>query len=106
MKQLLINKPYGNERLVEKIECRNHLLRNLCSKLRAIGSNTCFPVTLRKHLEANILRFRTGIKKATKHWKDANDVTEPQKFSNLSQDVLNSYKHVFGFHGSCRFVKF
>ena len=57
MKQLLVNKPYSSERLVEKIECRNHLLRNLSSKLRAIWSNTCFPVALRKHLEANLFLY-------------------------------------------------
>lgn len=32
-RKLLETKPYGNI-LVEKIECRNHLLRNMCSKLR------------------------------------------------------------------------
>jgi hypothetical protein len=30
-------KPYGNQ-LVEKVECRNHLLRNFSSKLRELTS--------------------------------------------------------------------
>lgn len=36
-KQLLKIKPYGNT-LIEKIECKNHLLRNFVSKLREVTS--------------------------------------------------------------------
>lgn len=36
-RRLLQIKPYGNK-LVEKVECRNHLLRNFSSKLREISS--------------------------------------------------------------------
>ncbi|KAF2891831.1 hypothetical protein ILUMI_14342, partial [Ignelater luminosus] len=32
---LLETPPYG-ELLIEKVECKNHLLRNLCSRLRDI----------------------------------------------------------------------
>lgn len=39
-KELLKAKPYGNM-MVEKIECRNHLLRNLSSRLRDITSTLC-----------------------------------------------------------------
>lgn len=34
-KKLLLQKPYGND-LVQKIECKNHLLRNFSNKLREL----------------------------------------------------------------------
>ena len=39
--------PYGPKFLVEKIECRNHLLRNLGQKISGLIKNTKYPVHLR-----------------------------------------------------------
>lgn len=36
-KKLLRSKPYGNT-IIEKIECKNHLLRNFSSRLRDLTS--------------------------------------------------------------------
>nr|CAI5864409.1 unnamed protein product [Callosobruchus analis] len=63
-KKILESSPY--KKAVMKIECRNHLLRNFCNKLRdicqtATGGNTA---SLRKKVEAKILKLRTSVKKA------------------------------------------
>lgn len=47
--KLFENKPYG-ERLVEKIECRNHLLRNYCTKLKELTKNDLAVKELKFHV--------------------------------------------------------
>jgi len=56
--------PYGCRLLVKKIEFRNHLLRNYGTKLTAMAINKKYPIPLRNHIQANILRFRYAITKA------------------------------------------
>lgn len=59
--------PYGPDFKIQKIECRNHLLRNYGMKLSAISKKTEYPVTIRKFISSNIIRFRTDITKAIQH---------------------------------------
>lgn len=43
-KKLIESRPYGHT-LVQKVECRNHLLRNFCAKIRDIcGECDCLPI--------------------------------------------------------------
>jgi hypothetical protein len=42
--KLIDTMPYGPNELVVKIECKNHLLRNLRNHLRDLGANTHLPV--------------------------------------------------------------
>lgn len=37
MKKLMLKKPYGPNFIIQKIECKKHLLRNFCSKIKALG---------------------------------------------------------------------
>lgn len=67
--------PYGPNLLVEKIECRNHLLRNYMQKLSAISKNTAFPISLRKFMQTNIMRFRTAVVKAISYRKNEGKTT-------------------------------
>lgn len=62
--------PYGPTRLVEKIECRNHLLRNFSTKISAISKNTKFPILLRQFIATNIIKFSIAIRKAIKYRKN------------------------------------
>lgn len=71
-KRLLEVLPYGPNCLVEKIECRNHLLRNYCQKLGNITKKTNYPVNVRKFIIKNALRFRTAIIKAIRYRKIKN----------------------------------
>lgn len=65
-KKILESRPYGNT-LVEKIECRNHLLRSFCNSLRNLttkrfsADGKLIPPYLRNKLKDNILRLRTAV---------------------------------------------
>lgn len=62
--------PYGPNFLVEKIECRNHLLRNYIQKLTAMAKKTNYPIDLRKFILNNLMRFRTAVVKAIRYRKN------------------------------------
>ena len=82
---------------VEKIECRNHLVRNYSAKLKDLTTNTKFSCKERKLLESRLLRLRSGVKGAIQHNKQvANSI------KNLREDILNGGAHVFGCHSKCR----
>jgi hypothetical protein len=51
-KKILDAQPYQIP--VEKIECRNHLRRNYCNKLRSIAGDTHFILKLRKLLSGEL----------------------------------------------------
>jgi len=59
--------PYGPTFLVEKIECRNHILRNYGQKIMNLTRNTEYPGFIQKFITKNLLRFRTAITKAIKY---------------------------------------
>jgi len=72
--------PYGNDFIIKKIECRNHLLRNFCTKLTALAKRTDYPISIRKFITTNILRFRSDITKAIKyHLKNNSSVEQKVK---------------------------
>jgi len=71
--------PYGPRLQVIKIECRNHLLRNYGTKLRAMTLNTKYPISLRNHIKSNMLRFRFSITKAIEYRNSLLDQTDYQK---------------------------
>ncbi|KAB0803827.1 hypothetical protein PPYR_00797 [Photinus pyralis] len=105
-KKLLEAKPYGN-RVVKKVECRNHLLRNFCKKLvtltkntRSSYSNTSVPPLLRQKLKTSVMRLRMAIVKAIDYRKSEN-VDDNEKTNNLKKDITNSPSHIFGSHSEC-----
>ncbi len=89
---------------VQKIECMNHMVENLTSRLIEISRNQVkgndavkIPLKERSKIARDLIRIRTGIKcailynkKHNKHWTD------------LRQDILNVLKHVFGEHRDCK----
>jgi len=89
-------RPYKNL-TVEKIECKNHLLRNFCKKLKEITTKKeAGKLDHRKLLQKNILRLRRGIVSAIKYRRQ-NKNTE----NDLRNDILNSIDHAFGQHDKC-----
>jgi len=95
-KQILDARPYKHL-TVEKVECRNHLLRNLCRKLRDMTTQKhSGKLEHRQLLGKNILRIRKGIVKAVKYRKSNNH--SPRSLQN---DIINSVNHVFGEHSKC-----
>ncbi|KAK4885602.1 hypothetical protein RN001_001873 [Aquatica leii] len=101
-KKLTALAPYGPTFIIEKIECRNHLLRNYLNKLAEILKNSTFPISQRKKItNINTLgRFRNAITKAIQYRKQE---TQPfaSKASSLQNDIKNSPNHIFGDHSSC-----
>jgi hypothetical protein len=52
-KKIRNGRPYGPSYFVHKIECRNHILRNFCNKIREIAKAPRFDITIRNFLKAN-----------------------------------------------------
>lgn len=98
-RKILECRPYANI-TVEKVECRNHLLRNYCSKLYTLASDTSFPIAVRKILKQNVKRLRVAVTSAIKFRISENNTFE-EKICNLSKDIINSPRHVFGDHLKC-----
>lgn len=64
--------------MVEKIECKNHLLKNLCNKLRDLARKSKLrDIDLRKKNGKIVKRMREGIT-AISYQKSSTDVL-PQK---------------------------
>lgn len=100
-KKILECRPYKHL-TVQKVECKNHLLRNMCSKLKTISTTkTTKPsIWLRKKIGDNLLRCRMAVSKATEHRKQE-DIPAHEKIERLRQDILNIPSHVFGEHKQC-----
>ncbi|XP_077285484.1 uncharacterized protein LOC143910762 [Arctopsyche grandis] len=106
MKKLMHLMPYGPNIIIQKIECKNHLLRNFCNKLKALGKKTnnnkgYVPVQIRKKVESNVLRMRKAIVGAIHFRKEEENTTQNEKIKNLRMDIKNSANHVFGDHVNC-----
>jgi hypothetical protein len=105
--KILAAKPYGNETIVVKIECRNHLLRNLRTKLNNIITNKTkningqsFGIVLRKLLSLNFGRIRRDLRSAIQFRKNQSGEMVA-KIENLKKDLLNIPFHIFGDHNKC-----
>lgn len=94
-KKILDARPYNNI-TVEKIECKNHLLRNFCNKLKDIVKDSKLGnIKLRKILGSNILRLRNAVTKAAEYRRD-------DDISKLKEDIMNAPRHVLGQHDKCQ----
>ncbi|KAK5642243.1 hypothetical protein RI129_008410 [Pyrocoelia pectoralis] len=99
-KKIQAAKPYGPMYYVQKIECRNHVLRNYCNKIREISKIPRTDIEIRNFLRKNVLQFRTAVVSAIKYRKNE-DVIFPTKVENLKRDILNGPAHIFGDHSNC-----
>jgi hypothetical protein len=100
--RLLAKMPYGLEVTVQKIECRNHLKRNFCTKLYELAKRTKagYPPDLRLALKNNVIRLRTAVTTASRRRKEQ-DCTANARLGDLKKDLLNAPYHVFGSHERC-----
>lgn len=100
-KKVLDANPYHNIR-IEKIECKNHLLRNACNRLQSICRDSKNKnVLLRKIIGNRILRIRTAVTMAVLYRKGETSKTEQQKITELRNDIINAPLHFFGSHDKC-----
>lgn len=99
-KTIIDKRPYKNLP-IKKIECRNHLLRNYCNKIREIVQTSekgRYPVVLRKCVGEKLERLRYAVTKAVDYRKTENHC---DKVILLKEDILNGPHHVFGDHIRC-----
>ncbi|XP_077260812.1 uncharacterized protein LOC143896691 [Temnothorax americanus] len=103
------NAPYSEQMVtVKKIECTNHLLRNLCKKLRAVAE-TVQPIQRRKRgfvqlrniVRSGIPKIRQEVLDAAKSRKEEKQPCHKQGVE-LQKDILNIPSHVFGEHKRCK----
>ncbi|KAB0795633.1 hypothetical protein PPYR_12472 [Photinus pyralis] len=104
-KKILDTHPYETT-VVEKIECKNHLLRNFSKKIRELIKDTLAgPLILRKKIKQNQLRLRWAVCKAISFRKtEVNPFNE--KVGNLKKDIRNCISHVFGEHKDCENLQY
>lgn len=107
MKKIMEAQPY-NDRIVQKIECRNHLLRNYCSRLRELTTkriSSCkkiVPILQRNFLNQCIRRLRNGVVAAITHALQVNaELPHTEQVRSLRADIHNGPYHVFGDHSKC-----
>ncbi|EZA52499.1 hypothetical protein X777_08632 [Ooceraea biroi] len=104
------NAPYREMNVVvQKIECTNHLLRNLCKKLKAVARTTAPKtmhrkrdfVQLRKVVDNNILEIRKEVLRLATVRRRGTQA-QHKKALELQKDILNIPSHIFGEHKRCR----
>lgn len=94
--------PYGPTFIIEKIECRNHLLRNYLNKISEISKDSKFPIALRKKITNSdtLGRFRNAVTKAIEYRKQGSE-SSSARANLLKRDIVNGPKHIFGDHSVC-----
>lgn len=98
-KALQSNKPYKHVE-IEKIECRNHLLRNFRSKIITLSKEKSFDKDVKSILKAKVKKMSNYVIAAIKFRKMEN-VSAAEQIKLLKSDVLNVGHHIFGDHTNC-----
>ncbi|GFY73594.1 yqaJ domain-containing protein [Trichonephila inaurata madagascariensis] len=97
-KTILDSRPYDALQ-VEKLECKNHLFRNFCLKLKDIVKDSkAGPIVLRKCLGKNILRLRKFVFLVIALIAKNKNLNS---YSILQKQILNAPYHIFGDHTKC-----
>jgi len=110
MKRLRLEKPYGTNVIIKKVECTNHLLRNYINRLRDISGKRknnkgdVIPGFYRKVVHDRLLRLRYAVTEAIKYRKlKQTDRTCETILDLLKADITNEPpNHVFGDHSKCQ----
>lgn len=108
MKRLRMEKPYGSNVVIKKVECTNHLLRNYCNRLRDISGKRkndrgdVIPPYYRKVVQNRLLRLRYAVTKAT-NYRRHEQIDRPyeETLALLKADIANGPNHVSGDHTKC-----
>lgn len=100
--KLLKSRPYPHV-TIEKIECRNHLLRNFCNKLNALNADTKYPLIMRKMItQKKIMVLRKTIRCIIKHYKADTESERRCNIELLYNDLLLAHLHAFDDHSRCK----
>ncbi|KAL0894185.1 hypothetical protein ABMA27_014210 [Loxostege sticticalis] len=100
--KILQNNPYKNI-TVQKIECRNHILRNMCNKLVQLKTDTRFPLNDRKNItQDKVMQIRRSIRRAIDHHKSNSESENRAHIEPLYNDIMRAHSHAFGDHSRCK----
>lgn len=95
-------RPYANV-TVQKIECKNHIMRNMCNKLTQLKTDTKYPSKLRKNItDQKIIAIRGMIKKAMEKYTSDSESEKRAHVELLYNDILLAHLHAFGDHSRCK----
>ena len=109
-------KPYTQyDVVVDKVECSNHLFRNLCRKMREASKLRIQRINptegdvsvgnLRKYVQSSGLAIRKYVELA-RDLRKKEDVPADQKRQRLQKDILIIFEHAFGDHSKCGTLPF
>jgi hypothetical protein len=93
---------------VEKVECVNHFIRNLTTKIINISQNRItgknapkIPKVEQNKIAANRDKITIGVRKAIEY-NSKSDNNPPTSVKTLIEDLDNVLNHVFGDHTKCK----
>lgn len=99
--------PYENL-VVEKIECKNHLLRNFCSNIQteclSSSSGNRDICAMKKYVSSKLPQLRRGVLKAIEH--RSKEGMSHESAALLAKDIINAPSHVFGEHLRCKEINY
>lgn len=108
-KKLHDTNPYKDLNILpHKIECTNHLLRNLCKHLTKISTTTLTSakrnrgyVALRNLIKKNILKLREAVVTEVDRLRIDNTLDRDAKVACLRNRILHIPHHIFSDHRKC-----
>lgn len=100
--KVLQENPYPDV-YIKKLNCVNHLRRNLIKKLKKVLKNKTGAqgTECKKAISTNILRIFAKVIEAAKYRVSELNYTFEEKERNLQSDIRNIARHVFGDHSRC-----
>ncbi|XP_048481126.1 uncharacterized protein LOC119691926 isoform X1 [Plutella xylostella] len=100
--KILEARPYPSD-TVEKVECRNHLLRNFCNKLMALITETKYPIRYRKYItKQRVMWMRSAVIKCIEHHTKTNEDNIDFCTQKLFEEIQTLHLHAFGNHCNCK----
>lgn len=74
--------PYGPD-IIDKVECRDHLLNTYVTKLDAITKNKNYPKVITCHIKMNLSQFKYAISKVLEYRRKLSNQTMEQKILGI-----------------------
>jgi hypothetical protein len=109
MKRLRLEKPYGTNIGIKKIESTNHLLRNYINCLRDISGKRknnkgdVIPGCYRKCIRDRLMRLQYAVTEAVKYRRlELKSRSFEESLTLLKADITNGPNHVFEDHTKCQ----
>lgn len=75
--------PYGPDYVIDKIECRDIVLRTYGTKLAAIVKNKSYPIVITRHIQMNQTQFIYALSQLIEYHRKLKYQTMKQKILGL-----------------------